>query len=85
MEKLKKYRYSGPASGVTLADGPEVLLWPGKDVSLPAGHEYVRTLTALGHLTPVDDNITTATSPAPTPKRKNSNDNDVKAEDAHVS
>ncbi|SUH40497.1 gp12 [Salmonella enterica subsp. enterica] len=23
-----KYIYSGPASGVTLADGQEVLLWP---------------------------------------------------------
>ena len=32
---MKEYRYSGPASGVTLSDGTEILLWPGKNVSLP--------------------------------------------------
>jgi len=35
---MKKYRYSGPASGVTLSDGTEILLWPGKNVSLPEQH-----------------------------------------------
>ena len=30
-----KFKYSGPASGVTLADGTEVLLWPGHEVELP--------------------------------------------------
>lgn len=29
-----KYRYTGPSSGVTLADGTEVLLWPGSVVDL---------------------------------------------------
>ena len=35
---MKEYRYSGPASGVTLSDGTEILLWPGKTVSLPPAH-----------------------------------------------
>ncbi|NPE59283.1 hypothetical protein HLB27_06480 [Dickeya dadantii] len=52
---MKNYRYNGPASGVTLADGTEVLLWPGKDVSLPPDNDYVKTLVALQHLTPIDD------------------------------
>ncbi|RNM00572.1 hypothetical protein [Dickeya undicola] len=52
---MKNYRYTGPASGVTLADGTEVLLWPGKDVSLPQDNDYVKTLVALQHLTPIDD------------------------------
>lgn len=30
---MKAYRYSGPASGVTLSDGTEILLWPGKTFS----------------------------------------------------
>lgn len=46
------YRYTGPISGVTLADGQEVMLCPGADVTLPAAHDYTRTLLALGHLTP---------------------------------
>lgn len=50
-----KYLYSGPASGVTLRDKDgrpvEVLLWPGSEVDLPSGNEYVQTLVALGHLT----------------------------------
>lgn len=51
-----KYRYSGPVSGVTLIEGEksqEVMLFPGAEVELPEGHEYVQTLQALGYLTPV--------------------------------
>lgn len=48
-----KYLYSGPVSAVTLADGTEVMLYPGKIVELPADHEYTATLLALSHLTPV--------------------------------
>jgi hypothetical protein len=48
---MSKYRYSGPPSGVTLADGSEVMLFPGSDVELPEAHEYTATLVALGHLT----------------------------------
>ena len=47
-----KYRYSGPLSGVTLADGQEVMLHPGVEVELPEAHEYIQTLQALGHLAP---------------------------------
>lgn len=48
-----KYRYSGPISGVTFADGQEVLLLPDSEVELPEDHDYTQTLQALGHLTPV--------------------------------
>ncbi|WP_206186970.1 hypothetical protein [Yersinia massiliensis] len=83
---MKVYRYSGPASGVTLSDGTETLLWPGKNVSLPENHEYVKVLVALKHLTPVPEETQTASTPAPQlPKRKNGVDSDVKTEDTHVS
>ncbi|MDG0801935.1 hypothetical protein [Pectobacterium polaris] len=52
-----KYRYTGPSSGVTLADGQEILLWPAQVTELPADHEYVKTLIALGYLLPVADQI----------------------------
>lgn len=45
-----KYQYSGPMSGVTLADGQEVMLCPGSEVELPEAHDYTQTLLALGHL-----------------------------------
>lgn len=48
-----KYLYKGPISGVTLEGGKEVMLLPGKEVELDAGHPYTKTLLALGHLTPV--------------------------------
>ncbi|MDR1709656.1 MAG: hypothetical protein LBS70_08060 [Candidatus Accumulibacter sp.] len=47
-----KYRYNGPISAVSLKDGAEVMLHPGKTVELPAEHEYTKTLLARGHLTP---------------------------------
>ena len=48
-----KDRYSGPLSGVTLDNGDEVMLHPGAEVDLPEGHDYTKTLLALGHLTPL--------------------------------
>ncbi|EHY7379599.1 hypothetical protein K4063_004093 [Salmonella enterica] len=48
-----KYIYSGPASGVTLADGQEVLLWPNSEISLPEDNEWVITMIARCHLVPV--------------------------------
>lgn len=48
-----KYIYSGPASGVTLADGQEVLLWPDSEIELPEDNEWVMTMVARRHLTPV--------------------------------
>ncbi|EHI4739042.1 hypothetical protein J9Z20_004427 [Salmonella enterica] len=48
-----KYIYSGPASGVTLADGQEVLLWPNSEISLPEDNEWVITMIARSHLVPV--------------------------------
>lgn len=51
--KRTKYKYSGPVSGATLADGRELMLLPGKMVELVAECEYTKTLLALGHLVPV--------------------------------
>ena len=83
---MKEYRYSGPASGVTLSDGTEILLWPGKNVSLSEEHVYVKVLVALKHRTPVSEETKPASTSAPQlPKRKNGGDSDVKAEDTHVS
>ena len=83
---MKEYRYSGPASGVTLSDGTEILLWPGKMVSLPEEHDYVKVLVALKHLTPVPEETKPAGTPAvQSPKRRNGGDNDVKLEDSHGS
>lgn len=48
-----KFVYHGPASGVTLADGTEVLLWPQSEVELPEVLDYVQTLLALKYLVPV--------------------------------
>ena len=45
---MKTYRYSGPASGVTLSDGTEILLWPGKNVSLPEEHAEPEQCSAAG-------------------------------------
>ncbi|OVE46139.1 hypothetical protein [Chromobacterium violaceum] len=45
-----KYLYSGPISGVTLGDGQEIMLFPGKEVEMPEEHSYTRTLVALGYL-----------------------------------
>ncbi|NHB98419.1 hypothetical protein [Photorhabdus stackebrandtii] len=50
-----KYLYTGPASGVTLADGTEVLLWSEKTVDLPEQHDYVKTLIALQYLHPLSE------------------------------
>ncbi|HHE4632367.1 TPA: hypothetical protein ACPD79_003666 [Escherichia coli] len=83
---MKAYRYSGPASGVTLSDGTEILLWPGKTVSLPEEHDYVKVLVALKYLTPVPEETKPAGAPAvQSPKRRSSSDSEVKTEDSHGS
>ncbi|MBB2778379.1 UNVERIFIED_ORG: hypothetical protein HNP28_003726 [Comamonas terrigena] len=64
-----KYRYSGPTSGVTLnVDGKpkEVMLHTGKDVELPESNEYVKTLVALGHLTPDQEQADSESADQPT-------------------
>lgn len=52
---MTRYRYSGPASAVTLntADGPlDVVLFDGTDTpDLPADNEWVVTMVALKHFT----------------------------------
>ncbi|WP_139501624.1 hypothetical protein, partial [Escherichia coli] len=64
----------------------EILLWPGKNVSLPEEHDYVKVLVALKHLTPVSEETKPASTPVvQSPKRRNAGDNDVKTEDSHGS
>ncbi|ECA8970965.1 hypothetical protein ETB55_11505 [Salmonella enterica subsp. enterica serovar Omuna] len=65
-----KFIYHGPASGVTLADGTEVLLWPENEVELPEDLDYVQTLLALKHLTPapVETVAETVADPEPEPQ-----------------
>ncbi|WP_435951682.1 hypothetical protein [Dryocola sp. BD626] len=48
-----KFIYNGPASGVTLANGREILLWPTSEIDLPEDNEWVMTMLARRHLTPV--------------------------------
>ena len=80
--KLTRYLYSGPQSAVSLrvveGKSTEVLdvqLMPGKVVSLPAEHDYTRTLLALKHLKvqPV------ASAPTATTAKKTADDNGVNA------
>lgn len=65
-----KFIYSGPASGVTLADGTEVLLWPNSEVELPEDLDYTQTLLALKYLTPVaaDTAAESVAEPEPEPQ-----------------
>ena len=83
---MKEYRYSGPASGVTLSDGTEIPALAGEDGFLPEEHDYVKVLVALKHLTPVPEDTKPAVTPAvQSPKRRSSSDSEVKTEDAHGS
>lgn len=50
--QTSNYLYSGPPSGVTLDDGQEVLLYPGKTYALPSANPYVLALADQGHLSP---------------------------------
>jgi len=47
---VKRYRYSGPPSGVT-AEDREVLLHPGGTVDLDPANSYTAALLAQGYLT----------------------------------
>jgi len=49
MDKL--YIYQGPVSSATLPGRGDIILSPGKAVTLPAESPYVATLLARGHLT----------------------------------
>ncbi|MCP1292945.1 MULTISPECIES: hypothetical protein [Chromobacterium] len=59
-----KYLYSGPISGVTLADGQEIMLFPGAEVEMPEQHDYTRVLLALQHLSPLPQAAAASTSPS---------------------
>lgn len=72
--KTKTYRYSGPSNGVTLAipakddkSQPtelEVLLWQGKTVELPEGHEVTASLLAMKYLHEIEAPIAEAAASA---------------------
>ena len=82
---MKEYRYSGPASGVTLSDGTEIL--PGRGRMFPCRRSMTtKVLVALKHLTPVSEETKPASTPAvQSPKRRNGGDSEVKTEDSHGS
>ncbi|PIQ25417.1 hypothetical protein COW20_15260 [bacterium (Candidatus Blackallbacteria) CG13_big_fil_rev_8_21_14_2_50_49_14] len=49
---MTTYTYNGPPSGVTLADGSEVLFYPGQKYGLPEDNEYVQALVSQRRLVP---------------------------------
>lgn len=49
-----RYRYSGPLSGFTLADGREIILSPGGEVDLDPDAPPAITLVARNHLTAME-------------------------------
>jgi hypothetical protein len=65
-----KYTYSGPDSALALAAAEagaaphEVLLRHGAEVALPADNAAVKTLVAMGHLSPVADKAAPSAAPA---------------------
>lgn len=67
MAKDVKYNYSGPLTGVTLDDGREVMLHPGKDVLLPPGNAYVKALVVQRLLTEVTDEAAPSPPAKPSP------------------
>ena len=48
---MTSYTYTGPMTGFTLPDSPDVVILPAATYSLPASNEYVATLVALGYAT----------------------------------
>ncbi len=50
---MKNYTYSGPPSGVSLDNGQDVLLFPGKVYALPESNAWVQAQVKLTHLTEV--------------------------------
>lgn len=50
---MAKFLYSGPMSAATLDDGTDVILFTGREVTLPADNAWVKGLVAQKLLTPV--------------------------------
>lgn len=50
---MKSFKYTGPLTSVTLADGLSVALFPNTEVSLPEDNGFVKTLVAMKRLIPV--------------------------------
>lgn len=62
---MGKFTYSGPMSAATLDDGTDVILFPGREVTLPAGNDWVKGLVAQKLLTPVPAGKHASSSSAP--------------------
>lgn len=73
---MGKFTYSGPMSAATLDDGTDVILFPGREVSLPSDNAWVKGLVAQKLLVPVAPakpapaSSRPAPAPASTPKPK---------------
>jgi len=50
---MAKFLYSGPMSAASLDDGTDVILFTGREVTLPADNAWVKGLVAQKLLTPV--------------------------------
>jgi len=61
---MGKFLYSGPVSAATLDDGTDVILFPGREITLPDGNAWVQTLVAQKRLTPVAAPAKPAAKPA---------------------
>ncbi|MCX8016617.1 MAG: hypothetical protein N2690_01750 [Rhodocyclaceae bacterium] len=64
------YRYTGPLTSMTLADGRDAILIPGGIVDLPDGADVTATLVALGRLHPAAAHEQPATKADKAPKTK---------------
>lgn len=59
---MAKFLYSGPMSAASLDDGTDVILFTGREVTLPADNAWVKGLVAQKLLTPV---VPARAAPAP--------------------
>lgn len=59
---MAKFLYSGPMSAASLDDGTDVILFTGREVTLPADNAWVKGLVAQKLLTPV---VPAKAAPAP--------------------
>jgi len=61
----------------------EILLFPEREVEMPADHEYTQTLEMLGYLTPVEDpSIFDEPVPEPAPELQTQPEPDTKGKAA---
>lgn len=64
---MSLFTYSGPLSALTLPDGTEVMLFPGREVELPPGPVF-EDLNAAKRLTPIVAPVLPDPIPDPVPE-----------------